>query len=116
MLRLPRLALAAALAAVPALAVAGGMTMTTTGSPADEAFMDGMTTMDRAMDAARPTGDTDRDFVAMMLPHHEGAVAMAKVELQYGKDPLLRAMAGEIIASQDREIATMKAWQARNGR
>ena len=58
------------------------------------------------------TGDADRDFVAHMIPHHEGAVEMAKVELKYGKDAKLRKLAKDIIAAQDREIAFMKQWLA----
>jgi uncharacterized protein (DUF305 family) len=71
----------------------------------DHAMMSGMSRI-------QYTGDADQDFVAHMIPHHEGAVAMAKVELKYGKDANLRALAKEIIASQDKEIAFMKQWQA----
>ena len=56
------------------------------------------------------TGDSDKDFVVGMLPHHKGAVDMAKIELQYGKDPDLKKLAANIIKSQDEEIAFMKAW------
>lgn len=61
------------------------------------------------------TGDADKDFVAHMIPHHEGAVAMAQVQLKYGKDPELRKMAQAIVKAQETEIAFMKKWQARNG-
>lgn len=61
------------------------------------------------------TGHADRDFVAHMIPHHQGAVQMAEVQLKYGKDPELRKMARDIIKSQKQEIAFMKKWQARNG-
>jgi uncharacterized protein (DUF305 family) len=80
-------------------------------SPADKAFMESMQTMMKEMNA-KPTGDADKDFVTMMLPHHQGAVDMAKVELQYGKDPMLRDLATSIIAAQEKEISMMKGWQA----
>jgi uncharacterized protein (DUF305 family) len=83
------------------------------GSPADKAFMESMQTMMKDMHA-KPTGDADKDFVNMMLPHHHGAVDMAKVELQYGKDPMLRELATSIIAAQEKEIGIMKGWQAKH--
>jgi uncharacterized protein (DUF305 family) len=81
------------------------------GSP-DQAMMAGMAKMNDAMAAAPMTGNTDADFVAMMIPHHQGAVDMARVELQSGKDPELRRLARGIIAAQDKEIAEMHRWQA----
>ena len=66
-----------------------------------------MTTMMNAMEA-KPTGDIDRDFVAMMAPHHQGAIDMAIIELRYGKNEQLRRIAQEIIVSQMQEIAAMK--------
>jgi uncharacterized protein (DUF305 family) len=82
---------------------------------ADKAFTAAMRTMMKDM-RVRPTGRPDRDFVMMMLPHHQGAVDMAKVEMQYGKDPELLKLAGDIVAAQEREIAQMKAWLAKNGK
>jgi hypothetical protein len=58
--------------------------------------------------AAKPSGDIDRDFVAMMNPHHQGAIDMAVIELRYGKNEQLRRIAQEIIVDQMQEIAAMK--------
>ena len=57
---------------------------------------------------AKPTGDIDRDFVAMMTPHHQGAIDMAVIELRYGKNQQLRRIAQEIIVDQMQELAAMK--------
>ena len=67
-----------------------------------------MTRMSKDMEAAPMTGDPDRDFLAMMIPHHEGAVEMARLVLIHGRDPLVRNLAEEIIAAQQAEITTMK--------
>jgi hypothetical protein len=66
--------------------------------------------MDRMMDAmrVRGTGDVDRDFATMMIPHHEGAIDMAVVELRYGTNPQLKRIAQEIIVDQQQEIAAMR--------
>jgi Domain of unknown function (DUF305) len=56
----------------------------------------------------KPTGDVDRDFVAMMVPHHQGAVDMAKAELQYGHNAQLRRLAHEIVVKQQQEITEMR--------
>ena len=66
-----------------------------------------MTRMMTAMEA-KPTGDIDRDFVAMMAPHHQGGIDMAVLELRYGKNEQLRRLAQEIIVSQTQEIVAMK--------
>lgn len=55
-----------------------------------------------------PSGDVDRDFVAMMVPHHQGAIEMAQAELRYGNNPILQRMAQEIIVTQQQEIAAMR--------
>lgn len=56
----------------------------------------------------KPSGDIDRDFVAMMVPHHQGAVDMAKSELEYGHNARLRRLAEQILATQQREIMVMQ--------
>lgn len=68
----------------------------------------GMTKMMSDMHAPGYSGDPDIDFLAMMIPHHEGAVDMARLVLQHGTDPVTRKLAEDIIASQQVEIAGMQ--------
>jgi hypothetical protein len=63
-------------------------------------MMDGM--------SVKPTGDVDRDFVAMMVPHHQGAIDMAQAELRYGHNEQLRRIAQEIVVEQQQEIVAMR--------
>jgi hypothetical protein len=58
--------------------------------------------------AATPTGDVDLDFVAMMVPHHQGAIDMAVAVLRHGRNPQIRGLAQEIIVTQQQEIAAMR--------
>ena len=67
-----------------------------------------MTVMDQGMKQAPMAGNPDHDFAAMMIPHHQGAIDMAKVELLHGKDPVLRRLAQEIIVTQQQEIVVMR--------
>ena len=80
-------------------------------NPAVAAFMAANRQMHAAM-AIDFTGNADVDFVQGMIPHHQGAIDMAKVELEYGTDPAIRKLAEGIIAAQEAEIAQMQAWLA----
>jgi uncharacterized protein (DUF305 family) len=81
------------------------------GTPSAASFtssmMQAMERMHKDMNIV-PSGDPDRDFAAMMIPHHQGAVDMAKVELQFGKNPVLRRLAQGIIVEQLQEIEVMQ--------
>ncbi len=77
-------------------------------APVDVALDQAMTSMSAAMARVQPTGNSDADFATMMIPHHKGAIEMAKVELQYGTDPRLRRLAQEIIVTQNSEIELMQ--------
>ena len=76
--------------------------------PFHQLMMQAMTVMDDGMRQAPMGGNPDHDFAAMMIPHHQGAIDMAKAELAYGKDPVLRRMAQEIIVTQQQEIVVMR--------
>jgi uncharacterized protein (DUF305 family) len=66
-----------------------------------------MSTMMDAMDIA-PSGNVDEDFVAGMVPHHQGAIAMAEAELRFGRNPALRRIAQEIVVTQQDEVVAMR--------
>lgn len=95
---------------MPLFAYAASMAMDMN-SPSSTAFTAANDKMMKDMMVV-PTGDADRDFVTMMIPHHQGAIDMAKVELQFGKDPAIRALAEAVVAAQEKEIADMQAWLA----
>jgi|SRR6266481_7156216 uncharacterized protein (DUF305 family) len=92
--------------------------MTTDMQPSGANFMQAMDVsmkrMDHDMAAALMTGDVDHDFAAMMIPHHQGAIDMAKGELSYGKDPVMRRLAQEILVDQQSEIDVMNLWLKKN--
>jgi uncharacterized protein (DUF305 family) len=81
----------------------------TVGSQSFAELMDeSMNKMNAGMAKALMDGDPDHDFASMMIPHHQGAVDMAKTELLYGKNPVLRRLAQEIIVTQGSEISVMQ--------
>ena len=84
-------------------------------SPVAQAFNAANDKMHRDMNIPL-TGDADRDFMQSMIPHHQGAIDMAKIALQYGSDPQVRKLAQDVIAAQEREIAEMKEWLAKRAK
>ena len=101
----------AALFARPAAAQHAGHAMpaAAASSPSTAAYQAANDKMHQGMTMAY-TGNPDRDFLAGMIPHHQGAIDMAEVELKHGKDPKVRKLAQDIIKAQKREIAQMQAW------
>lgn len=84
-------------------------------TPSTRAFEEANARMHRDM-AIKFTGDADVDFVRGMIPHHQGAIDMARVVLQHGKDEWVKKLAQEVIAAQEREIAEMRNWLSKNAR
>jgi hypothetical protein len=76
--------------------------------PINYTLTQAMTSMNIAMSSVPMTGNPDIDFAIIMIPHHQGAIEMAKTELQYGTDPRLRRLAQEIIVTQQSEIELMQ--------
>lgn len=87
-------------------------TTTGTTAPSEQVDMDGDTAAGSTMNK-QSYGDPDRDFASMMIPHHQGAIAMAQTELRKGKDPEMQALARKIISDQEREIAQLRRWLER---
>jgi uncharacterized protein (DUF305 family) len=120
MLKSALLALAIAAAGAVAVALAEettgheGHAMMGDKGPSSMAFMAANDRMHQGM-AIEFTGNADADFIRGMIPHHQGAVDMAKIVLEHGSDPEVRKLAEGIIAAQEAEIAWMQDWLARNG-
>jgi uncharacterized protein (DUF305 family) len=119
--------LAAMAAALPSLALAQGaahgghsghstpaQTAQTPETPATKGYREANAKMHRDMDI-KYSGDADVDFVRGMIPHHQGAIDMAKVALQNAKDEQIRKWATDVIREQEREIAEMQAWLKQKG-
>jgi uncharacterized protein (DUF305 family) len=87
----------------------------TAASPAAQAFKAANDKMHADMNIPL-TGHVDRDFMQGMIPHHQGAIDMARIVLQYGSDPEVRKLAQAVIDAQDKEIAEMQDWLRRNGK
>src|SRR4028118_243638 len=121
-MKIHSIVLAATIAALPSLALAQGAShgghsghstpaqaAQTPDTPATEGYREANAKMHRDMDI-KYSGDADVDFVRGMIPHHQGAIDMAKVALQHAKDEQIRKWATDVIREQEREIAEMQAW------
>ena len=120
------IALAAAIAVLPSLAIAQGahgghsghstpaQTAKTPDTPATQGYRQANETMHKNMDITF-SGNADIDFVRGMIPHHQGAIDMAKVALQHAKDEQIRKWAQDVIREQEREIAEMQTWLKSKG-
>jgi Domain of unknown function (DUF305) len=96
-------------AALVAIALIGGAT--SLAASVETLFLaESNAAMARMMAAmnVKPSGDVDAEFVALMVPHHQGAIDMAQAQLRYGRNEQLRRIAQEIIVTQQQEIAAMR--------
>ena len=126
-MKIHTIVLVAMIAALPSLALAQGashgghsghstpaQTAQTPDAPATKGYREANAKMHRDMDI-KYSGDADVDFVRGMIPHHQGAIDMAKVALQNAKDEQIRKWATDVIREQEREIAEMQAWLKKKG-
>ena len=95
---------------ITAVAIVAGAQMDSRATSFMRSMEESMSRMDSGMRSAPMNGNSDHDFVTMMMPHHQGAIDMAKAELIYGNDPVMRRMAEEIIVDQQSEIQAMQLW------
>jgi uncharacterized protein (DUF305 family) len=115
-MKLATIAVTLALALSPAAVQADDMKkMDANENEASKAYYQAMMKMHQKM-TIKPSGNADVDFATGMIPHHEGAIDMARVELKFGKDPELRKLAEAIVKAQDSEIALMKSWLEKNAK
>ena len=84
-------------------------------SASTKAYRDANTKMHKDMDIPY-SGDADADFVRGMIPHHQGAIDMARIVLAHGKDPEIRKLAESVIRDQEKEVAMMQDWLKKNGK
>jgi uncharacterized protein (DUF305 family) len=94
--------------------VATGNTKPVIDTPVTKAYRDVNAKMHRDMDIPY-SGDAEIDFVRGMIPHHQGAIAMAKIALDHAQDEQIRKWATDVIREQEREIAEMQAWLKKKG-
>jgi uncharacterized protein (DUF305 family) len=87
--------------------------MPASGNPVIDEFHMANEKMHRDMGVAL-SGDADRDFAQSMIPHHQGAIDMARIALKHGKDPEIRKLAEAVVSAQEGEIALLKEWLARH--
>lgn len=87
--------------------------MPASGNPVIDEFRMANEKMHKDMGVAL-SGDADRDFALSMIPHHQGAIDMARIALKHGKDPEIRKLAEDVVSAQEGEIAQLKEWLARH--
>jgi uncharacterized protein (DUF305 family) len=83
--------------------------------PSSQAYSGAMNKMHQDMNIEY-SGNADVDFVRSMVPHHQGAIDMAKIVLAFGKDPAIRKLAEDVIKAQENEVAFMKDWLSKNAK